>query len=234
MDANRLVLIQGLRDTRQSFSRWNANPGSVLRPWLLGALAISTGLLLSVWGIAASSTADPTITLLPGLNLPADAEAITRILLRNSLVLLLHAMACVAGFIAGASLPLQVEHKTGVSRWIHEKAGPFAITFVTVATLFSLITQAFVLGGVAADLAGQLDISPGMLILTLLPHALPELTALFLPLAAWLVASRRNDWDQLLAATFVTVAIAVPTLVVTACIEIWVWPDVLRAASPVL
>ncbi len=234
MDANRLVLIQGLRDTRQSFSRWNENPGSVLRPWLLGALVIAIGLLLSVWAVAAASTPDPTTLLLPGLNLPADADAITRILLRNSLVLLLHALACVAGFIAGASLPLQVEHKTGISRWVHQKAGPFAIAFVTVATLFSLVTQAFVLGGVAADLARQLEISTGTLILTLLPHALPELTALFLPLAAWLVASRRDDWDQLLAATFVTVAIAVPTLVITACIEIWVWPDLLRAASPVL
>jgi hypothetical protein len=234
MDPERLALVQGLRDTRQSLDRWNADPGSVLRPWLAGAVAIAAGLLLAVWAIAAASTPDPTITLLPGLNLPADAEALTRILLRNSLVLLLHALACVAGFIAGASLPLQVEYKTGASRWIHEKAGPFAIAFVGAATLFSLVTQAFVLGGVAADLAGQLEISTGMLILTLLPHALPELTALFLPLAAWLVASRRDDWDQLLAATFVTVAIAVPTLVVTACIEIWVWPDLLRAASPVV
>ena len=91
-----------------------------------------------------------------------------------------------------------------------------------------------VLGGVASDLANQLDISTGMLILTLLPHAVPELVALFLPLAAWLVASRRDQWDELLAATFVTVAIAVPTLVAAACIEVWVWPDLLRAASPVL
>ena len=37
--------------------------------------------------------------------------------------------------------------------------------------------------------------------LTLLPHALPELFALFLPLAAWIIASRRGRWDELLAAT---------------------------------
>ncbi len=234
MDPSRIALLQGLRDTRQSFASWNADPSGVLRPWLLGALAIACGLLLSVWAIAAASGPDPTITLLPGLNLAADGEAMARILMRNSLVLLLHALACVAGFIAGASLPLQVAHKTGLSRWVHEKAGPFAIAFVTLATLFSLVTQAWVLGGVAADLAGQLDISAGMLMLTLLPHALPELTALFLPLAAWLIASRRDEWDQLLAATFATTAIAVPTLVVTACIEIFLWPDLLRAASPVI
>ena len=50
----------------------------------------------------------------------------------------------------------------------------------------------------------------------LLPHAIPELIALFLPLAAWIIASRRGEWEQLLAATFVTVAMAVPVLVVAA------------------
>ena len=45
-----------------------------------------------------------------------------------------------------------------------------------------------------------------MLLLALTPHALPELVALFLPLAAWIIASRNDDWQDLLAATFVTVA----------------------------
>jgi hypothetical protein len=56
--------------------------------------------------------------------------------------------------------------------------------------------------------------------------------ALFLPLAAWLVASRRRRWDELLAATVATTALALPVLVVTALVEIYVWPDLLRAASP--
>ena len=56
-----------------------------------------------------------------------------------------------------------------------------------------------------------------------------ELTALFLPLAAWLVASRRGDWDQLLAATFVTVAVAVPALIVSVSLEVYVFPELIRA-----
>ena len=87
MDPNRLVLVQGVRDTRACFARWNADPAAVLRPWALGAFAIATALLLSVWAIAAISPADPTMTLLPGLNLPADGAALTHILIRNSLVL---------------------------------------------------------------------------------------------------------------------------------------------------
>jgi uncharacterized membrane protein SpoIIM required for sporulation len=51
--------------------------------------------------------------------------------------------------------------------------------------------------------------------------------ALFLPLAAWMVASRQGDWHELLAATFVTVAIAVPVLLVSAVVEVHVTPQLL-------
>ena len=68
------------------------------------------------------------------------------------------------------------------------------------------------IGRHASTLALQLGTTPGPLILTLLPHAIPELVALFLPLAAWIIASRSDDWHDLLAATAVTVAIAVPML----------------------
>lgn len=233
VDPDRLVLLQGLRDTRATFDKWNAAPRRVLVPWALGALAIALVLLTVVWLIARTVVPDPSKTLLPGLNAPADGAAIGHILFRNSLVLMLHALACVAGFIAGASLPIQVENKTGLSRTIHEKAGPLAIAFVGAATLFSLMTQAWVLGRTAADLSNQLHISPLTLIVTLLPHAIPELVALFIPLAAWLIASRRDEWDELLAATFVTVAIAVPTLVAAACTEVFIWPHLLKAVSPV-
>ena len=89
------------------------------------------------------------------------------------------------------------------------------------------------LGRIGADLSLQLAISPFKLILTLLPHAIPELVGLFLPLAAWLIASRRDEWEELLAATFVTVALAIPLLVGAAFLEVYVWPDVLRAVSPI-
>ena len=70
-------------------------------------------------------------------------------------------------------------------------------------------------------------VSSALLLVSLLPHAVPELTALFLPLAAWLLACRRGGWDELLAATFVTTAIAVPVIVAAAAIEVWVSPHVL-------
>ena len=63
------------------------------------------------------------------------------------------------------------------------------------------------------------------------PELLPELVALFLPLAAWIIASRRDDWHELLAATFVTVAIALPILVISALVEVFVTPHLLLAIS---
>jgi hypothetical protein len=102
---------------------------------------------------------------------------------------------------------------------------------VILVTGFSLVTQAYALGLTGAQLALQLGISPGLLVLTVLPHAIPELMALFLPLAAWTIASRRDDWQDLLAATFVTVAIAIPVLVAAATWEAYVWPRILAAAT---
>ncbi|HYH53325.1 MAG TPA: stage II sporulation protein M [Solirubrobacterales bacterium] len=112
------------------------------------------------------------------------------------------------------------------------KAGQFAILFVAAVTLFSLGTQALYLGFQGSTLAYQLQISNFELILSVLPHALPELTALFLPLAAWLIASRRGEWNQLLAATFITVALAIPVLILAAAIEVYVWPQILEELSP--
>jgi uncharacterized membrane protein SpoIIM required for sporulation len=135
-------------------------------------------------------------------------------------------MACVAGFIAGSSLPREAQSYSGVMRAVHDHAGRLAIAFVSAATLFSLTTQAYVLGSGASTLAAQGGISPGLLLFGLLPHAVPELIALFLPLAAWLGASRRGAWDELLAATFVTTGIAAPVLVIAALIEVYVSPHV--------
>jgi hypothetical protein len=227
MDANQLVLVQGMRDTRATLVRWNLAPWSVLRPWVFGATAISVGLLLAVLVIGSIATPDPTPILLPGLNGPTDIGDVGHVLFRNSLVLALHAMACVAGFIAGSSVPLQAQRHTGFTKALHDKAGPLAIAFVVGATSFSLATQAYVLGNAASTLAGQGDMAVSLLIVGLLPHAVPELIALFLPLAAWIVASRRDDWHELLAATFVTVGIATPVLIVAAFIEVYVSPHVI-------
>jgi hypothetical protein len=231
--ANEHVFSHGMRDTRETFTAWNGHPWAVLRGWLALSLAIALTLLGAVWVVSGLLTPDITPIHLPGLTEPQNPADLLPILWRNSLVLALHATACVAGFIAGASMPIAAAQRSGLSRWIHVKAGEFAILFVVAVTLFSLSTQALYLGFQGATIAYQLHISHAALILTVLPHAIPELAALFLPLAAWLLASRRGEWNRLLAATFVTVALAIPTLVVAATLEVYLWPRLLEALSPV-
>lgn len=227
MSVNDLVLVQGIRDTRRTLSGWQRDPLAVLGTWLGWSFLIALALLASVYLIAINTTPMYSPLSIPGVHRPAGAGDVLSVLYRNGLVLALHAMACVAGFMAGSSMPLSAEQRTGISRWVHQKAGPLAIGFVVCATAFSLVTQAYVLGGGAATLSWQLSLDPGTLLAVLAVHAMPELVALFLPLAAWIVASRTGAWHELLAATFVTIAVAVPMLVMSAVVEVYLTPRLL-------
>jgi len=231
--ANEHVFSHGMQDTRETLAVWSEGRWAVLRGWAALSLAIALTLLAATWFVAGLLTPDLTPVHLPGLTSPSEPRDLLPILWRNSLVLALHGFACVAGFIAGASMPIAAAQRSGISRWIHVKAGELAILFVCAVTIFSLCTQALYLGFQGSTLAYQLHVSRLELILSVLPHALPELTALFLPLAAWLIASRRGEWNQLLAATFITVALAIPVLLAAATIEVYVWPHILEAISPV-
>jgi hypothetical protein len=231
VSVNDLVLVQGLKDTRSTLAGWRRDPLAVVGVWLGWAFLIALALLVAVFVIAVNTSPEYSPIAIPGVSRPAEVTDVLHLLYRNGLVLALHAMACVAGFIAGSSLPLSAENRTGLSRWVHEKAGPLAIAFVVGATTFSLVTQAYVLGGGAATLSWQLGVDPAQLLAVVSVHALPELVALFLPLAAWMVASRQGDWHELLAATFVTLAISVPMLIVSAVVEVYLTPHLLATIA---
>jgi len=198
-----------------------------MREWTALAAAIAALLLLAVWAVARASTPDPTALEFPGLTAPGRLSDVGHVFARNLLVLALHSFACLAGYLAGKSVPEEAARYRGIVRTVHEHAGPAAIVFVSGATAFSLATQAYVLGSDASTLAAQGGVSPGLLLVGLLPHALPELIALFLPLAAWLLASRRGRWNELLRATTVTTAVALPVLLAAAFVEVYVSPHFL-------
>ena len=224
MDASAYAFAHGVRHTRATLRAWQRNPGVVLGRWVAGSALAATCLLCAVWLISTLFGGYQQVISLQPPFAVGDGADVLGVLRRNLLVLALHAMACVAGFIAGSSLPLQAEHHHGVSRWVHEHGGRIAIGFVAAATTFSLSAQAYVLGHTLAGVSGFLHVAPGVLLLGVLPHAILELIALFLPLAAWIIASRRGEWEQLLAATVVTVAVAVPVLVIAAFVEVYVSP----------
>jgi hypothetical protein len=232
MDANQYVLVHGMRRTRSVLEGWGEEPWPVLRSWLVGAALIALGLLTAVIVVGSILKPDYGFHYGPLAQGSASIDRVFGVLGRNSLVLALHAFACVAGFIAGATLPLTTERHTGFTRLVHEKARPIAFAWVIGVTCFSLVTQTIALGLVGSTISWDLGISLPLLVLTALPHALLELTAVFLPLAAWTIASRKGEWDQLLAATVVTVAMAIPMLIVAATWEVYVWPHILHSVAP--
>ena len=229
MTGRELAVVQGWDDTRRTLRAWNRTPWTVLGTWAGVSAGIAGGLLLSVVIIGSLVAPDTVPRFLHGLQTPPSLTDVAEVLGRNLLVLALHAMACLAGFIAKSSLPLEAADYSGVWRRVHDAAGPLAIAFVAGATLFSLCTQAYVLGYGLSSLSDQLGTQPAALLAGLLPHAVPELVALFLPLAAWLIAARAEAWHELLAATIATSAIALPVLMLAALVEVYVTPRLLMA-----
>lgn len=225
--ASELALVQGMAHTRETLAMWRERPWPVLAGWFSASFLVAVGLLTAVLVVAHNTTPDPMTGVMPGIFGPVDIGDVGHTIARNLLVLALHSLACVAGFIAGSSMPLEAQQRGGAWGAIHDYAGRFAILFVSAATAFSLFTQAYVLGGLTTDVADRLGIHQTELILLLTPHALLELTGLFLPLAAWLIASRRGEWHHLLAATFVTTAIALPMVLAAALIETYVTPGLI-------
>jgi hypothetical protein len=231
MDASAYAFAHGMRQTRSTLRAWQRTPLAIVGRWLAGSSLAAAGLLLAVLAVASLDHGYQQIVSLQPPFAVGDLAEVLHIMGSNLLVLALHAMACVAGFIAGSSLPLQAQAHRGISRWVHEHGGRIAIAFVVCATGFSLSAQAYVIGHSLAGVSHFLRVSPALLLLGVLPHAIPELIALFLPLAAWIIASRRGEWDQLLAATFVTVALALPVLVLAAFVEVYVSPHLFTALT---
>lgn len=231
MDASAYAFAHGVRRTRNTLRSWQHDRWRILCRWTAGSAFAACGLLVAVLAVSAlSSTGAEPIPAEPPFAV-GNAADITGVIGHNLLVLALHAMACVAGFIAGSSLPLQADSHRGASRWVHEHGGRIAIGFVVCATTFSLSAQAYLLGNRLAAFAHFLGVPPALLLLAVLPHAVPELIALFLPLAAWIIASRRGEWDQLLAATLVTVVVAIPLLLAAALIEVYLSPHLFHALA---
>ncbi len=223
------ALQAGWRATGATLRAWRECPLAVLRAWVRGsaaAAALLLGLVVAV-GALAPARGRYEVTAPPfAVGGPGDIAYILR---HNVLVLALHALACVAGFIAGSSLPQQATGLRGLRRAVHEHGARLAMAFVAAATAFSLLTQALTIGLIDARVSAALHTDPALLVVALLPHALPELCALFLPLAAWLQAARRGAWETLLAASLISTAVALPVLLATACWEVYVAPHIVAA-----
>ena len=190
MDASAYAFAHGVRYTRTTLRAWQRHPGAVLGRWFAGSALAAFGLLVAVLVVSVLSVGYVQIVTLGPPFAVGDGADVLNVLGHNLLVLTLHAMACIAGFIAGSSLPLQASSRSGLSRWVHEHGGRIAIVFVCLRDRLLAVDP-----GLYArphprrrrPLPGSL---PGAAPAGVLPHAIGELIALFLPLAAWIIASR--------------------------------------------
>ncbi len=221
------TLTVGVAATREALADWFQHPWQATRAWLAGSALAACLLLVGTLVVAevVSPTRDIDVGVPPVT--AAGPDYVLTILGHNLLVLAFHAMACVAGFIAGSSLPHEAARLKGLSRAVNVYGAKCAIAFVAIATAFSMSYQAWLLGTAAAGVGAELHVSPALLLVALLPHAAPELMALFLPLAAWVIASRRGTWDQLLAASLLTTALAIPILIAAAIWETYGAPHLI-------
>src|ERR1700742_3806355 len=144
--ANEHVFSHGLQDTRETIDAWSGRPWPVLRAWGALSLAIALTLLAATWFVSGLLRLDLTPLHLPGLTSPSEPADLLPILYRNSLVLALHAPACVAGLIAGARKPPAASQSARISRRINVMSRMLPILFAAPVTIFSLGTQALYLG----------------------------------------------------------------------------------------
>jgi len=198
--------------TRALFATWAERPLPALAPWALGSLAIGLTLLGAALLVAALS--GPGAPYTPVFADPsAGAADVARIVVRNTTVLALQVLVCV-----GAHL--------GTRPGAHGRRRAQALYVIAALSAYSLLSQAWRLGHELASAAHTLGYTPAGLLLRLSPHAVPELTAVFLPLAACLSLVRRRRHDDLAAAALLTAIVAFPVVVCAAGIEVFLTPYV--------
>lgn len=217
----------GIEDVRSAWARWNEDLDGVVRAWLLPSLLLGVALLLATALVA--SRVEPSGELNPTFSVAPTFERAGSIFARNMLVLTLHAMICVLGYMALRSMPLLAEAYVGWRRTLHQAAGVCGVAFVVVVTLGSFALQAWSLGHAAPDIAAAYGMSTVELLLRVSVHAVPELSAMFLPCGAWITLAVRRDWADLFAASLLASAVAIPIIAMAAIIETWVAPRLLLA-----
>lgn len=219
----RMALEVGRNETREAFEAFAHGRFRVLIGWFAGSMLVALALLFAALAVSYTSEPQADVVFVPiALDPDANREDFFFLIWKNFLVLLLHLLVCVASYLARRSVPLQAQYATGINRWVHDNAGPAAMWFVGFCTIFSLGLQATVLGADLAQAASSLGYDRWQLLLGVSLHGFPELSAVFLPLAACLILGRRKDWNSLMAACGLCALAAMPIIIVCSAIEVWV------------
>lgn len=215
---------------------WRSVAGSAeVARWAVVAGAVAAVLLVAVALIADNLPGSFFAGMASGLfarhHSVGDALYVFR---RNVLVLGIHLCACWIGAIIGR------RRDPGPTRWAWVGAlnrpvptwmGRFALGYALIVTLLSVGLQATALGRQLADVSRAANISSTHLLVLVLPHAVPELVAVFLPLGLFLLEAHRGRLDRLGPWSLQAAAIALPVLMCAAAIETYVTPALVISAS---
>lgn len=204
-------------------------PWSDVKLWFALSALISAVMLLGVivfsHFVPADASAGSGSLLLRRRNSWHTAAWIFR---RNMLVLTIHFLACAVGGIIGRPhqpLPESWSRFRRLDRELPPWLARGALLYALCATLTSVALQTTGNSFVLADLAAYLRIDSAWVIFLVLPHAIPELVGVFLPLALFLVNARRGQLAVLSVWAWQSAVIGLPLVAGAALIEAFVTPQ---------
>ena len=137
IDHGRRVMAGGVGDLRAALERWRAERWRVVAAWALRSGCVAVALLVATVLVAAVATPDASSFDLAGVTRPAEAADVQAVVMRNLLVLALHALACVAAYLARRSVVLEASGYGPFWQRLHTRIGALALAFVAGATIFS-------------------------------------------------------------------------------------------------
>lgn len=208
----------------------SAPRGALLRRWYLVAGSIAISMLLSILVIGALSTPDNGLAASSLVDTDQGLPDMVHIMQKNFLVLGIHLCACWIGALVVAK-QRNVPDGWNRMRWLNSDLPDWVRTaclgYALFVTISSIVLQTFALGLSASAIASDYGMQMPLFIALLAPHALVELTAVFLPLAAFLWRSRRDQLAMLGHDSWVCAAYAIPMICLAAAWEVWVTPHLL-------
>lgn len=211
------------------------------RRWFTVAALIAVGMIVAITVMATFVAGDPfnqtTIAHQSGFD---DWWYILR---HNLLVLAIHFCACLVGALVAVK-PHELDDEwvnapgkwtwarktaAGMNRELPQRLQQLCLAYAAGVTMCSILLQTLTLGYSAAATAPSLGLQPWQLMIALLPHAFIELTAVFLPLAAFLYRAKTGKLIHLGYEAWVSALVALPLLLIAATIEILVAPVIIQA-----
>jgi hypothetical protein len=220
---------QVLRADFHAFTRKLA-PKSDIRLWILLALGIGVTMLIGVTITASSLIGNPNQASSILLDEHPFFESVGVVFARNLLVLSIHLAACYVGAIIGRPhkpLTGRMARFSFMHRELPAWAAKIALAYALVATIASVALQTTGLGFTLADISAAIDLKPWQLTLLVTPHALLELTGVFLPLALFLIQAKRGVLTPLSMYTRQAAYIALPMILLAAFIEVYITPHLI-------